>query len=65
MDASDFLKIGDQVVVNFHSQAMTLIHQGTIKHIPMATGDSWLIEDDKGLHAISEPCTITRLKYEA
>lgn len=56
----DEINDGDQVVVNFNNAKLTLCH-GTVIHIPVATGDSWIIREDDGtLHYISEGCTITK-----
>ena len=53
------IKAGDRVVVNFNNVQLTLCH-GTVRSVPCATGDSWIIEaDDGNVHYISEGCTIT------
>ena len=57
----DLINEGDRVTVNFYSTKFTLC-EGTVRNIPCATGDSWIIETDDGkIHYISEGCTITKI----
>jgi hypothetical protein len=57
------IKVGDEVVINFHNAQYTLCQRGIVKHLPVATGDSWIIEDEYGFtHYISEGCTISKCK---
>ena len=52
---------GDTVTVNMHGIGMTLVHDGIVRWIPCATGDSWIIEaPDGSVHYISEGCTVTK-----
>lgn len=60
------VKIKDIVEVSFNSSKFTLTKRGIVRGIPVATGDSWIIQDldtaDKRLHYISEGCTVTVVK---
>jgi hypothetical protein len=58
------IKVGDIVSVNFNGAQMTLIHKGNLLSMPVATGDSWVVEDinDGVIHYISEGCTISILE---
>ena len=62
MKNDDLIKDGDIVRVNFNNAQVTLVRYGQVIHVPVATGDSWVIKDnDKNIvHYISEPCTITK-----
>ena len=39
------IDIGDVVKVNFNNAMFTLVKKGIVRHVPTATGDSWIIED--------------------
>ena len=57
------IEVGDTVAVNFYSfyrAQTTLCHSAVVKHIPCATGDSWVFEEDERIHYISEGCTVTK-----
>lgn len=55
---------GNTVSVSFNGAQFTLSHKAIVRHVPIATGDSWVFEDvDSGdIHYISEGCTVTKLK---
>lgn len=59
---------GDTVSVSFHGSQYTHVVRGIVVHVPVATGDSWIIEEDlpheNNLHYISEGCTITKTKQK-
>ena len=58
------IKNGDIVSVNFHGGQNTLTRKAEVKHIPCATGDSWIFHDlNTGeTHYVSEGCTVTKEK---
>jgi len=61
----DKIEIGDIVKVEFNNSQFTLCFEAVVKHIPSATGDSWIFKDLRGerrIHYVSEGCTITLLK---
>ena len=53
---------GDRVEVHFNNVQYTLTLDAIVISIPVATGDSWIVEDlnNNQLHYISEGCTITK-----
>ena len=59
------IKVGDEVIVNFHSVRFTLC-SARVDYIPCATGDAWHFTDlDNGdEHYVSEGCTITKTKEQ-
>ena len=56
------IQTGDIVDVNFNAAQNTLGFRMKVIHIPHATGDSWIFEDEakQALHYVSEPCTVTK-----
>jgi hypothetical protein len=61
------LKPGQEVTVHVHGAQTTLTTCGIIRHVPVATGDSWIIEDKETrvVFYISEGCTIVRTEKAA
>ena len=57
---------GDKVSVNFNGSQITLCRRAIVKHIPNATGDSWVFEDcDSGqVHYVSEGMTVTKINTQ-
>jgi len=55
------IDIGDIVRVDVNSAPLTLTHRAVVKHIPQATGDSWVFVDERDgrVFYVSEGCTIT------
>jgi len=60
--SDNLIKVGDTVSVTFNGAQMTLVHYGVVLNKPVATGDSWIIQDSNSgrIHYISEGCTITK-----
>lgn len=56
------IEVGDVVAVNFNGAQTTLCHEAIVRHIPNATGDSWIFEDARNgdIHYVSERCTVTK-----
>ena len=59
----DFIKEGDCVSVNFNNAHLTLSFCAVVMRKPVATGDSWVFEDNNTgqIHYVSEGCTISKL----
>lgn len=59
----DAIKEGDSVCVSFGNPNIRYFY-GIVRHVPVATGDSWIIECDYGnretLHYISCGCIVSR-----
>ena len=55
---------GDLVSVNFNGAQNTLYHRAFVKHIPCATGDSWIFEEDVtgNIAYVSEGCTVELIR---
>lgn len=60
------IKAGDLVSVNFNNSQWTLCSRGIVHWVPVATGDSWIIEDvsNNQTHYISEGCTISLVEKD-
>lgn len=56
------IQTDDIVTVNFNNSQWTLGSNMRVIHIPCATGDSWIFEDEEKevLHYVSEGCTVTK-----
>ena len=59
----DYIKEEDFVRVDFNNAPLTLTFKAKVLHVPVATGDSWIFEDDvsKQIYYVSEGCTLTKL----
>lgn len=62
--ATQHIRTGDIVHVDFNNAQYTLCHKAIVHHVPCATGDSWVFEDckTKAIHYVSEGCTVTLLE---
>lgn len=63
MNKGERIQEGDVVRVDFNGAQFTLSSRATVLHVPVSTGDSWIIKDaaTNALTYISEGCTITKL----
>ena len=65
--------LGDIVKVDFNNAKLTLCGNAEVLHIPNATGDSWVFQEnlDVGqpdileLYYVSEGCTITLIRKKS
>lgn len=57
----DHISVGDLVSVNFNNVCHTLCSTAVVLCIPVASGDSWVFQDNDTnvIHYVSEPCTIS------
>lgn len=64
MNKDYHIQEGDIVTVNFNNSQYTLCKNAEVRHIPCATGDSWIFIDcDTGCtYYVSEGCTISKSK---
>jgi hypothetical protein len=54
--------VGDLVSVHFHGALFTLCRSAKVLYVPTASGDGWRFEDLEtgAIHAVSEPCTVSK-----
>jgi hypothetical protein len=52
---------GDTVYVNVDGEEHCIIH-GIVRSMPCATGDSWIIESNWGVHYVQTFACLTRQK---
>lgn len=50
---------GDTVWINIDGEEKVVIH-GVVRSMPVATGDSWIIESEWGLHYVQQFHVMTR-----
>lgn len=62
LNPRELIKPGDTVSVNVNGGMSTISHSAELLHMPVATGDSWIIRDvaTGDVSFISEGCTITK-----
>ncbi len=62
MDALSWkIQVGDTVTVDFMGDGSVLTI-GVVRYTPCATGDSWIIENDYGVHYVQQFASMTRKK---
>jgi len=55
----DMIIEGDSVIVSFETIGRIA---GIVRHIPIATGDSWIIEDDERIYYVQNYSVIEKGK---